>query len=207
MGRVFERDLPRRLRRESGKVAARAGSGSARREIARSEVARCEGVALPFGVALRAVDGRALGRLRAVGLDPFGRVNALMTARCVYPAAAMRSASETAHTVVVDPKERHRIVVVRELGPRMRVWCTDDKEFKLLGVRLDLASRLPTSIIVRPRPRGQVRELRWSTVFVDGDGLPVAMYCRRRTGGRASPRLTGRRMFGGLLTDQRTPPA
>jgi hypothetical protein len=107
-----------------------------------------------------------------------------MTARCVYPATAMRSASERARTIVVDPAERRRIVVVRELGPATPVWCTDDAEFRLLGVRLGATGHEPASIIVRRRPRGEVREHRWSTVFADGDGLPVAMYCRRRTNGR-----------------------
>jgi hypothetical protein len=141
-----------------------------------------EGIAVPFGTRLRAVDGSALGRIERIGVDPFGAVNAFLTPTSMYPAAAMRSASEATRTVVVDPTERRRVVVVRELGRATRLWSTDDVEFRLSGIRLPIDARRPASVIVRPRPWGERRELQWSTVFVDGGGLPVAVYCRRRPG-------------------------
>jgi hypothetical protein len=136
-----------------------------------------EEVAVLFGAALRAPDGRSLGRLCELGLDHFGHLSALVRrGGARHSAAAIREVSHDGDVIVVDPAAPLRLIVYRCVGGDSQSWTTDDIELRVCGLRLERVSHRMTSLLVRRRHR---RDLPWGMVFPDAEGVPLAAYWDR----------------------------
>jgi hypothetical protein len=131
-----------------------------------------------IGAALRAPDGRSLGRLGSLGLDHFGHLSALVGHGGEHSAAAIREVSHDGEVVVVDPAQPLRQVVYRYVGGDTPSWTTDDMELRVCGLRLERATHRMTSLLVR---RHHSRDLPWGMVFPDAEGVPLAAYWDRES--------------------------
>lgn len=109
-------------------------------------------VELRFGAPVVDLQGRRLGQLAALGLDATGRLTAVETETEVYPGAALRGHPAGAREVVcLDPAVRVIVKVDRHLAPNAVAWTADLVEYRVVGLVVDVHTRVGRRLLLRRR--------------------------------------------------------